>query len=209
MKKDSGEQRLEACACGPAGAGSLTLTKIEYSSKVSRGFWVVIILLVVFSLTLGCRKKEKAPPAPPAAEQKAPESALALAGEQKAPEAPVQAQTQALTFHSILTKDLNRPIPATSFSKNDRIYLLTVWTGLQGPHEIKVLWIRPDKTVQETVRLKENISSKLSTYTSWAYLSFTKGLLNISPSEGKFIGLWKAQLFLDGKLLKEYDFSVF
>jgi hypothetical protein len=166
------------------------------------------MVLVVFSLALGCQKKEKVPPAPPAAEQKALEPTPVPVGEQKSPEAPAPAQTQGLTFHSILTKDLNRPNPATSFSKNDRIYLLTVWTGLQGPHEIKVLWIRPDKTIQETVRLKENISSKPPSYTSWAYLSFTKGLLNISPVEGKFIGAWKAQLFLDGKLLKEYDFSV-
>ncbi len=165
------------------------------------------MVLVVLSLALGCQKKEKAPPAPPAADSKVVERPSVPAGEQKVPEARTEAQ--ALTFHSILTKDLNRPIPSTTFSKNDRIYLVTSWTGLHGPHEIKVLWVRPDKTVQETVRLKENISSKIKTYSSWAYLSFTKGLLNISPVEGKFIGAWKAQLFLDGKLLKEYDFSVF
>jgi hypothetical protein len=158
---------------------------------------------------MGCKKKEQAPPAPPAVEQKAVESAPGQAGTPKVPDTPAQAQTQAPTFHSILTKDLNRPNPATSFSKNDRIYLLTDWTGLQGSHEIKVLWIRPDKTVQETVNLKENVSSRTSKYTTWAYLSFKKGLLNISPLEGKFTGPWKAQLFLDGKLLKEYDFLVF
>jgi len=118
------------------------------------------------------------------------------------------AQTKGPTFHSILTKDLSRLIPIASFSRNDRIYLYTVWTGLQGAHEIKILWIRPDKKVQETVRIKEKISSKTPNYTSWAYLSFTKGLLNISPFERNFIGPWKAQLFLDEKLLKEYDFSV-
>jgi hypothetical protein len=165
------------------------------------------MVLAVLSLALGCQKKEKAPPAPSAADSRVLERDSVPAGEQKVPEA--QTGAQALTFHSILTKDLNRPIPSSTFSKNDRIYLVTSWTGLHGPHEIKVLWVRPDKTVQETVRLKENISSKIQTYSSWAYLSFTKGLLNISPVEGKFIGVWKAQLFLDGKLLKEYDFSVF
>lgn len=182
--------------------------KVNPHSLRLRGFLLVVMLLVVFSLAMGCKKKEKAPPVPPATEQKAMESAPALAGKQKVTEVPVQDRTQAPTFHSILTKDLNRPVPADSFSKNDRIYLLTDWTGLQGFHEIKVLWIRPDKTVQETVRLKENVSSKNSKYTTWAYLSFKKGLLNISPQEGKFIGPWQAQLFLDGKLLKEYDFSV-
>jgi hypothetical protein len=118
------------------------------------------------------------------------------------------AQTKDPTFHSILTKDLNRLIPIASFSRNDRIYLYTVWTGLQGAHEIKVLWIRPDKKVQETVRINEKISSKTPNYTTWAYLAFTKGLLNISPFERNFIGPWKARLFLDGKLLMEYDFSV-
>lgn len=200
MKKDSRDRRFKV-------QGSRF--KESPHTLWLRGFLLVVMLLVVFSLALGCKKKEKAPPALPAVGQKALESAPALAGNPKVPDAPVQGRTQPPTFYSFLTKDLNRPIPVTSFSKNDRIYLLTDWTGLQGLHEIKVLWIRPDKTVQETVRLKENISSKSSNYSSWAYLSFKKGLLNISPLEGKFIGPWKAQLFLDGNLLKEYDFSVF
>ena len=200
MKKDSRDRWGYAGGLRPAPAGPQG--REVYSHLLClRGFRLVAMVLVVLSLVLGCQKKEKAPPALPAAESKAREQAPAPAG--------VQAVPQALTFHSTLTKDLNHPIPADTFSKSDRVYLVTSWTGLHGPHEIKVLWVRPDKTVQETVRLKENISSKIPTYSSWAYLAFTKGLLNISPVEGKFIGAWKAQLFLDGKLLKEYDFSVF
>ncbi|MEW6186765.1 MAG: hypothetical protein AB1585_13605 [Thermodesulfobacteriota bacterium] len=111
-------------------------------------------------------------------------------------------------FHSTLTRDLNRPLPATTFTRNDRIYLLTTWTGLRGAHEIKVLWVRPDGAVQETVLLNQNVSQDNPNVTTWAYLTFKKGLLNITPFEGKFIGNWKAQLFLDGKLLKEYPFSI-
>jgi hypothetical protein len=177
--------------------------KKSYSRRV---FLLIVLLLAVFSFAAGCRKKEKALPALPAIESKAMEQDQVRSGEQKALQSP--AQTQGIDFHSTLIKDLNRRVPATSFSNNDRIYLLTVWTGLQGPHEIKVLWIRPDGKIQETVRLKENVSSKTPTFTSWAYLSFTKGLLNISPMEGKFTGAWKAQLFLDGTLLREYDFTV-
>ncbi len=172
-----------------------------------RGFLIVVMLLGLFLLVLGCREKEKASAIPPVSAQKAMDQVPGRPGERKEAEGPGQAQT--FTFHTILTKDLKRPLSANSFSKNDRIYLLTTWTGLQGSHEIKVLWIRPDNTVQETVRLNENIPSKLPTYTSWAYLSFTKGLLNISSLEGKFIGAWKARLFLDGKLLKEFGFTVF
>jgi hypothetical protein len=197
MKKDSGEQRVK-------GQGSKFRGK-SYS-LCFRGFLLIVLLLAVFSFVAGCRKKEKDTPTLPAIEPKAMEPAPARPDEHKVQS---RAQTQALTFHSILTKDLNHQIPVTTFSKNDRIYLLTVWTGLQGPHEIKVLWIRPDTTVQETVRLKENVSSKTPTFTSWAYLSFSKGLLNLSPLEGKFIGTWKAQLFLDGNLLKELAFTVF
>ena len=40
---------------------------------------LAVTLLVVFSFALGCKKKEEAPPAPPAAEQKAPEAAPAPA----------------------------------------------------------------------------------------------------------------------------------
>jgi hypothetical protein len=120
----------------------------------------------------------------------------------------VPALAQGPIFQTILTKDLTRLVPVTSFSKNDKIYLHTVWTNLTGDHEIKVLWIRPDKKIQETTLLKVKIPHNTSNYTTWAWLSFKKGLLDILPSEGKFIGLWKAQLYLDGNLLKEYTFSV-
>lgn len=118
-------------------------------------------------------------------------------------------QAQGPTFHTILAKDLTRLAPATSFSKNDKIYLYTVWSGLSGDHEVKVLWIRPDKAVQETTRFKIKVSPNTPTYTSWAWLSFKKGLLDILPTEGKFIGPWKARLFLDEKFLMEYAFTVY
>lgn len=191
MKKESGDHRLKGQGSRLCGLGE---------------FLLVVLLLFVISSAVGCQKKEKGPSATPAAGIRTLETSPPRAGEQKTPESP--GQSRAPNFHSILTKDLNRPVPASSFSKSDRIYLVTVWTGLHGAHEIKVLWIRPDKTVQETVRLNENIPSKSPTYTTWAYLSFTKGLFNISPSEGKFIGAWKAQLYLDGNLLKEFDFTV-
>jgi hypothetical protein len=116
----------------------------------------------------------------------------------------VPALAEGPTFHSFLAKDLTRLVPVTSFSRNDRIYLYTTWTNLTGPHEIKVLWIRPDQKVQETTRFKVN-----SPPASWAWLSFSKGLLDLSSGDVKFIGSWKARLFLDGKFLKEYEFSVF
>ena len=119
------------------------------------------------------------------------------------------AQTPGPAFHSILTKDLTRLIPASSFSKSDKIYLYTVWKGLTGAHEVKVLWVRPDKGIQETTRFKIDVPLNAPNYNSWAWLSFKKGLLDILPTEGKFIGPWKARLFLDGTFLKEYAFSVF
>jgi hypothetical protein len=204
--EDSGEQkfkvqglRLQACR-GRRFKG-------KPSSPCLGGFLLIVLLLAVLSLAAGCQKKEKGPSVPPATAPKAVEPVQIPAEEQKEPETP--GHSRASIFHSILTKDLNRRVPASSFSKTDRIYLVTVWTGLQGPHEIKVLWVRPDNKVQKTVRLKENIPSPSPTYTTWAYLTFTKGLLNISPSEGKFIGAWKARLYLDGNLLKEFDFTVF
>jgi hypothetical protein len=198
MKKDSWDSGFEV-------QGSRSKGK-SYSPYL-KGLLFIVLLLAALSLTGGCRKKERDLPAPPATQSKAMIPVQPQVGDQKAPE--TSGQTRIPAHHSILTKDLNRPVPAASFSKNDRIYLVTVWTGLQGSHEIKVLWVRPDKTVQETVRLKKNIPAQHPTFTSWAYLSFTKGLLNLSPLEGKFIGVWKAQLFLDGNLLKEFDFTVF
>jgi hypothetical protein len=120
----------------------------------------------------------------------------------------VSLQAQIQTFHSILTKNQTQLTPLTSFSLKDRIYLHTVWTGLKGDHEIKVLWIRPDKTVQETSRFTIKIPPDAQNYTTWAWLFFKKGLLNISAIEEKFIGPWKARLFLDDKSMAEYGFSV-
>ena len=120
----------------------------------------------------------------------------------------VSAQAQSLTFHSFFTKDLNQLIPATSFSKSDRIYLYTIWTGLTGDHDLKVLWIRPDKKVQETTRFKVKVPPKTANYTTWAWLSFKKGLLDNLSTEGKFIGLWRVKLFLDEKFLSEYTLTI-
>lgn len=171
----------------------------EVQKKGIHLLWTVsvVILLPLFLLSLGCRKKEEAPPSPRITIRPGP----ATEESEDRPEQPV-------SFYSVLTKDLKNIAPATSFSRNDRIYLYTTWRGLKGLHEIKVLWVRPDGGVQETVRIKEKVSPRNPTFTTWAYISFKKGLLNISPFEAKFIGRWKAQLFLDGKLLAEYPFSV-
>jgi hypothetical protein len=111
-------------------------------------------------------------------------------------------------FHSVLTRDLNRLIPETRFSRSDRIYLNTTWTGLKGKHEVKVLWIRPDRKVQETTRFSFTVPPGNTSYQTWAWLAFKKGVLNLSPGEAKFIGPWKAQLYLDDRLLIEYPFTV-
>ncbi|HMK65060.1 MAG TPA: hypothetical protein VK564_04645 [Thermodesulfobacteriota bacterium] len=116
--------------------------------------------------------------------------------------------SQGMTYQSILVKDLNRLTPTTSFSKSDKIYLYSTWSGLTGNHEMKVLWIRPDNRIQETTRLKVNIHPKAQTYTTWAWLSFKKGLLDFMSSDAQFIGPWKARLFLDDTFLKEYTFTV-
>jgi hypothetical protein len=116
--------------------------------------------------------------------------------------------SQGMTYQSIMVKDLDRLTPATSFSKSDKIYLYTTWIALTGRHEIKVLWIRPDNKIQETTRLKIDIPPKTQTYTTWAWLSFKKGLLDFMSSDAQFIGPWKARLFLDDTFLKEYAFSV-
>jgi hypothetical protein len=117
-------------------------------------------------------------------------------------------QAQSVTYHSFFTKDLNQLNPVTAFSKSDRIYLYTVWTGLTGDHDLKVLWIRPDKKVQETTRLKVKVPPNTSNYNTWAWLSFKKGLLENLSTEGKFIGLWRVKLFLDEKFLMEYTMTV-
>ena len=124
--------------------------------------------------------------------------------------APVPVQAGAApTFQSLLTRDLSNLTPATRFSLNDKIHLYTVWTGLQGSHALMVKWVRPDGKVQETTRFKFSVPAGDANYRTWAWLSFKKGLLNIRSGDSKFIGPWKARLFMDDKLMAEYAFQVF
>ncbi len=157
-----------------------------------------LLLFLSALICIGCGKKEESPnPAMVAVNPSSPQERLG----------PEQKGRPPFSYRSLLTKDLNRLIPSSTFTRNDRIYLYTTWTGLSGRHEIKVLFVRPDGEVQETVRIQENVPPT-PIYNTWAYLAFKKGLLNITPFEGKFIGRWKAQLFLDGVLLQEYPFTV-
>ena len=110
------------------------------------------------------------------------------------------------TFSSLLSRDLTHLAPDTRFSLNDRIHLYTVWTDLQGSHQVVVKWVRPDGKVQETTRFKFTVPEKTPHYRTWAWLEFKKSLLNIP--ESKFIGPWKARLFLDNRQLAEYSFQV-
>jgi hypothetical protein len=114
----------------------------------------------------------------------------------------------AMTYQSLLTRDLSNLAPDTRFSLNDKIHLYTVWTGLKGSHELMVKWVRPDGKVQETTRFKFSVPPADLHYRTWAWLSFKKSLLNISAGDSKFIGAWKARLFMDEKLLTEYPFQV-
>jgi hypothetical protein len=113
------------------------------------------------------------------------------------------------TWQSLLTRDLSNLTPDTKFSLNDKIHLYTVWTGLQGSHALMVKWVRPDGKVQETTRFKFSVPAGDANYRTWAWLSFKKSLLNISSGDSKFIGPWKARLFMDDKLMAEYPFQVF
>jgi hypothetical protein len=109
----------------------------------------------------------------------------------------------------LLTKDINNLAPSTRFSLNDRIYLVTVWTGLKNGHQLMVQWVRPDQKIQETTRFKFTVPEETINYRTWGWLSFKKKLWNLSSSEGKFIGTWKARLYLDDRFMAEYLFEVF
>jgi hypothetical protein len=108
-----------------------------------------------------------------------------------------------------LTKDLTSLAPSTRFSLNDRIYLVTVWNGLKNAHQFMVHWVRPDQKIQETTRFKFSVPEGTVNYRTWGWLSFKKRLWNLSSSETKFIGTWKARLYLDDQFLAEYPFEIF
>ena len=63
-----------------------------------KGFLLVAMVLIALPLPLGCQKKEKAQPIPPAVESKARDRAPAQAGEQTVPEAPAKPSPD-LSFH--------------------------------------------------------------------------------------------------------------
>ncbi len=112
-------------------------------------------------------------------------------------------------FNSFLTKDQNTLTPSTQFTFSDRISLQTVWTGLTGTHEETVLWIQPGGQPHEKIQFKFIVPSGNSDYrTSACCLNFRKKRFFLSAKQIKYIGTWRAQLFLDGKLLSEYPFIV-
>jgi hypothetical protein len=113
------------------------------------------------------------------------------------------------TFHSFLTKDQSSPSPATRFSFTDRIAFQTLWTGLSGTHEQTVLWISPGGNPHQKNQLIFTVPSGTQSYsTSTCCLDFKKKRFFLSSKQMKYIGIWRVQLFLDGKLLSEYSFYI-
>jgi S1-C subfamily serine protease len=113
---------------------------------------------------------------------------------------------QGPTFQSLLTRDRTSLSASSRFSLDDRVYLVTVWTGLKNDHQFMVEWVRPDGYVQDTTRFNFTVPENTTKYRTWGWLSFKKR--SWSFTESKFIGNWKARLYLDGRFLAEYYFSV-
>jgi len=115
-----------------------------------------------------------------------------------------------LTFHSFLAKNQTNPTPETRFTYNDRISLQTIWNGLTGIHEEKVLWIAPDKKgVYLTNRFTFTVpSGNISYQTSACCLNFNKRKFFLPDTQLIYIGTWSAKLYLDGEFLSEFFFYV-
>jgi hypothetical protein len=117
---------------------------------------------------------------------------------------------QKSTFYSFLSKNQSLPAPETRFSYNDRISLHTTWTGLEGAHEKTIVWIAPENDTYQTNRVKFTVPTGKNTFqTMGCCLSFKKKKIFLSTRQITYFGLWRVQLFLDGKFLSEYSFQVF
>jgi len=117
-----------------------------------------------------------------------------------------------LQYKIILTNSLEKKVPVDEFRCEEKIFLYFTWFGLKGSHDLKVLWLKPGRRLQETTEYSF-ISKNQKELNTWLWLKLEKkgrekGIFSSDFVWFDFIGQWDVEIFLDEELLEKKNFKV-
>ncbi len=114
-------------------------------------------------------------------------------------------------YEAFFTNSLEKRIKVEEFRCREKIFLYFTWHGLQGKHNLKALWYKPDGKIQETTEFQFD-TGKGGDWNTWLYLQLEKGnkrsVLSPETEWFHFIGQWTMEIFLDGDFLEKKNFKV-
>ena len=110
-----------------------------------------------------------------------------------------------------LVKDLVEQESAEEFDCRERVYLMTTWFNVYGPHRVTVRWFNPEGSLQDQGHL--DFTGRKQETDGWLALEFLNvadpaASTHLNAEVAKFYGRWKVRVFLDNNFLEERNFFV-
>ena len=110
-----------------------------------------------------------------------------------------------------LVKNLIEPKPVREFDCRERVYLMTTWFKVHGPHRVTARWFNPEGTLQDEGHL--DFVAQHDETDGWLALEFLNvedpaASTHLNAEVAKFYGRWKVRVLLDNKFLEEREFFV-
>lgn len=121
------------------------------------------------------------------------------------------AEVKVPSYHLKLVKNLVDQQAASEFDCRERVYLVTTWFRVYGPHRVTARWFNPEGTLQDQGHL-DFVGQQPET-DGWLALEFLNvgeraGSTHLKAEAAKFYGNWKVRVFLDNRFLEEREFFV-
>jgi len=110
-----------------------------------------------------------------------------------------------------LVKNLIEPKPVREFDCRERVYLMTTWFKVHGPHRVTARWFNPEGTLQDEGHL--DFVAQHDETDGWLALEFLNvegpaASTHLNAEVAKFYGRWKVRVLLDNNFLEEREFFV-
>ncbi len=110
-----------------------------------------------------------------------------------------------------LVKNLIEAKPAREFDCRERVYLMTTWFKVHGPHRVTARWFNPEGTLQDEGHL--DFVAQHDETDGWLALEFLNvegpaASTHLNAEVAKFYGRWKVRVLLDNNFLEEREFFV-
>lgn len=110
-----------------------------------------------------------------------------------------------------LVKNLVEPKPVREFDCREKVYLMTTWFKVHGPHRVTARWFNPEGMLQDEGHL--DFVAQHDQTDGWLALEFLNvenpaGSTHLNAEVAKFYGQWKVRVLLDNNFLEEREFFV-